>query len=344
LNIEELVFAVALIGEFWYTEFGFSESAAQSNRNMYISLAIGANTFRESIRQPVYWAIVALTTSLMILSTLFAGFALGEESKLVRDAGLTSITIAGLLLAIFLSSSVVADEIDKRTALTVLCKPVRRFQFILGKYLGITSAVLAGCLLLTAVFLLTVWWYESPVKYGFLIKFWWSGIQADARQLKLLAGPYADSSLAGETLPFAAILAFLKSDCHHFVGAVFPHLLLGSLLSLWEVFVLAAAALAISTRASMILNVCITFSLFILGHQAGYFVHLFTDETETPSRFAVLLLRLIPNFEFLNYASDIAFGKIVPTGLVGQLALYTAGWIAIFLLLANILFAKRELA
>lgn len=311
---------------------------------MTTSLAIGANTFRESIRQPVYWAVIALTTALIILSTLFAGFALGEESKLVRDAGLTSITIAGLLLAIFLSSSVVADEIDKRTALTVLCKPVRRFQFILGKYLGIAGAVLVGYLLLTAVLLLAVWWYESPVKHVSLIKIWWGAEPPSARTLASLARQYADSSLAGSPLPLAAILDWFKSDCHYFVTSVFPQLMLGSLLSLWEVFILAAAAVAVSTKASMILNVCITFSLFILGHQAGYFVHLLTAETETPSRVALLLLRLIPNFEFLNYASDIAFDKIVPMILVGQLALYTIGWVVVFLLLANILFARRELA
>ena len=104
---------------------------------MSVIRAICGNTFRESIRQPVYWAVVMLTAVLMALSVAFAGFALGEESKLVRDAGLTSITIAGLLLAIFLSSSVVASEIEKRTALTVLCKPVGRFHFILASTLAL---------------------------------------------------------------------------------------------------------------------------------------------------------------------------------------------------------------
>ena len=83
---------------------------------------------------------------------------------------------------------------------------------------------------------------------------------------------------------------------------------------------------------------------FILGHQAGYLIHLLSGSSETQSPLMLLLLRIIPNFELLNYASDIAFDEIVPIKLVVLLALYTFGWIATFLLLANILFEQRELA
>ncbi len=106
---------------------------------------------------------------------------------------------------------------------------------------------------------------------------------------------------------------------------------------------MSSAALAVSTKASMILNVCLTFGLFIVGHQLGALVHLLIGEGGSVGFLAALILRIIPNFEFLNYASDIAFGKIVPMSLVGQLVLYTLGWVAAFLLLANALFEQREL-
>jgi len=292
-----------------------------------------------------------LTAVLMALSVVFAGFAFGEESKLVRDAGLTSITIAGLLLAIFLSSSVVASEIEKRTALTVLCKPVGRFHFILGKYLGIILAIFVAYVILAAMLLITVWWYESPVKYFALIRAWWTEQPLHARQLFFFGGRYADLSFAGKSLPFSEIVACFRSDLRYFIyplgsggSYVFPNLLTGALLSLCEVSVLTSFALAVSTKASMILNVCTTFSLFILGHQAGYLIHLLSGGSETQSPLMLLLLRIIPNFELLNYASDIAFDEIVPIKLVVPLALYTFGWIATFLLLADILFEQRELA
>ena len=306
---------------------------------MRTSLAITTNTFREAIRQPVYWAVVILTAVLMALSAIFAGFTLGEESRLVRDAGLTSITIAGLLLAIFLSSSVVADEIDKKTALSVLCKPVHRYQFILGKYYGIFFAILAGYILLTIMLFVTVWWYESPIKYTGLLKAYWAG---QALNPNFIDSGYTNSYLAGKPVTLSVIASLLNSDISYFIKSVFANLAKGVFLSLCEVAILTSAALAVSTRVSMVLNVCLTFSLFILGHQVGYLMRVLTGAQDT--FMANLVHRVVPNFELLNYASDFAFDKVVPITLVGQLAFYAVGWIAIFLLIAIALFDQREIA
>jgi len=300
--------------------------------------AISTNTFREAVRQPVFWAIIALTATLMCLSVVFVGFALGEEMRFVRDAGLTSITIAGLLMAIFLSSSVVADEIDKKTALSVLCKPVRRSQFILGKYFGILLAIFVGFAILTIVFFITVWWFESEIKYITLLR----SLGKPLNPIWITTDFFTDTPLEGKTVTFSIIGSLFWSDAGHFVGSLFPQLAKGVVLSLCEVAVLAAAALAVSTRLSMILNVCLTFSLFVLGHQAGYIVHLLVGrESGTVARISSMA---VPNFELLNYASDIAFDKIVPIHLIGLSALYAVGWVAVFLFAAIALFSQREIA
>ena len=302
------------------------------------TIAIATNTFREAVRQPVYWAIAGLTAALMCLSVVFVGFALGEEMKFVRDAGLTSITIAGLLMAIFLSSSVVADEIDKKTALSVLCKPVRRSQFILGKYSGILLSIVAAYIILTIVFFVTVWWFETEIKYLTLLR----SLGKPLNPSWISTGFFFDTPLQGKPVTLSIIGSLFSSDAAFFLGSVFPQLLKGVLLSLCEVAVLAAAALAVSTRLSMILNVCLTFGLFVLGHQAGYLVHRLTGSQSGPV--ARIASMAVPNFELLNYASDIAFGKIVPIHLMGLSALYALGWVTVFLLAAIALFSQREIA
>jgi len=309
-----------------------------------MTCAISINTFREAVRQPVFWAIAIGTAVLMILSCIFAGFALGEESRLVRDAGLTSITIAGLLLAIFLSSSVISDEIEKKTALTVLCKPVRRSQFVLGKYLGILLAVLVSSLILTAVLFVTVWIYESQVNYSVLFRAYWSSEILHPARLQKLGGGMADHSYAGKPLVLAALFACLRADLSSFAFTVFPNLVKGVLLSFCEVGILASAAVAASTRVSMILNVCLTFSLFVIGHQGVFFLNIISGHAKTGSFIFTVASRVLPNLEFLNHASDIAFDKVIPMSLMGQLALYSVGWVAVFLLIASILFERRELA
>jgi len=306
---------------------------------MAATLAISGNTFRESVRQPVYWAITGITIALMAMSAVFAAFALGEESKLVRDAGLTSITIAGVLLAIFLSSSVIADEIDKKTAFTILCKPVHRFQFIFGKYVGIFCAIVVSYLILSISLLLTIWLFESPVKYGAVIGALFRGEVLDPR---FVHPDYSLPDLIGKTVTFPTLLSLVARDFSAFTSFLFPNLAKGIVLSFCEVAVLSSAAVAASTRASMIVNVCITLSLFVLGHQIGYLLHILS--AANVSFLPEVARRTVPNFELLNYASDIAFDRIVPIHLIGQLIAYTIGWVTVFLLLAIALFDQREIA
>jgi len=123
-------------------------------------LAITRNTFREGVRQPVLYVLVGLGSALLLASSFFTLFSFGEEAKLIKDMGLATITLLGLIVALFTSSSVVADEIDKKTVLTVLCKPVTRAQFVLGKFLGIVATALVAMLALTLALVVALYLYE----------------------------------------------------------------------------------------------------------------------------------------------------------------------------------------
>lgn len=113
--------------------------------------AIARNTYKETARQPIYYILLALSAALIGLSFFFTLFAFGEEAKMIKDMSLATVTLCGLLMALFASSNVITEEIEKKTVLTVLCKPVRRFEFIVGKFLGIVMAVLLATVLLSLV-------------------------------------------------------------------------------------------------------------------------------------------------------------------------------------------------
>jgi len=117
---------------------------------------IALNTYREATRQPIYYLVSLAGVALILLSFVFTLFAFGEEAKLIKDMGLATTTLAGLLVALFASANVITAEIDKKTALTVLCKPVRRHEFILGKFLGIVTAVFVAMAVLTVVLTLSL--------------------------------------------------------------------------------------------------------------------------------------------------------------------------------------------
>ncbi|MGA1401251.1 MAG: ABC transporter permease subunit, partial [Phycisphaerales bacterium] len=116
--------------------------------------AIARTTFAESIRQPVLLVVLTAGTILVVLSNPFSGYTLEDDQRLFLDLGMSTMFICGVVLAAFLATSVLNREIENRTALTVLSKPVSRPTFILGKYLGVSAALLAALAFLALAFLL----------------------------------------------------------------------------------------------------------------------------------------------------------------------------------------------
>ncbi len=107
-------------------------------------LAIAGNTYRECIRDRILYNLI-LFALIMILSSLALGqLTLGNENKVIIDLGLSSISIFGTLIAIFIGIGLVYKELEKRTAYALLAKPVHRHELILGKYLGLLFTLLVN--------------------------------------------------------------------------------------------------------------------------------------------------------------------------------------------------------
>src|SRR5436305_10404248 len=126
------------------------------------SLTIALATAKEAIRQPAFFVLAAIAAASLIWSIFVSYFTFGEDIKMYKDTGLTTISFVCLVLALLTASSTVADEIEGKTAITLLSKPINRRQFIVGKFLGILLGVLALYALLGALFELGVWY-----KFGY---------------------------------------------------------------------------------------------------------------------------------------------------------------------------------
>ena len=106
--------------------------------------AIALNTFMEAVRDRILYAILVFVLVLLAGSTILVTISVGGEEKIIKDLGLASISIFGTLIAIFLGIGLVSKEIEKRTVYTILSKPIDRYQFILGKYLGLVLTLLVN--------------------------------------------------------------------------------------------------------------------------------------------------------------------------------------------------------
>jgi ABC-type transport system involved in multi-copper enzyme maturation permease subunit len=118
--------------------------------------AIALNTFREAIRDRILYLILGFALAMIAGARFVALLTVGSEVKIVKDLGLSAISIFGLLTAVFVGVSLVFKEIERRTVYTLLAQPVRRWQFVCGKYAGLClvlgSAVLVtGAALMAAV-------------------------------------------------------------------------------------------------------------------------------------------------------------------------------------------------
>jgi len=133
--------------------------------------AIASNTFREAIRDRILYLLLVFALLLMGLSQVLSLLTVGGEEKIIKDLGLASISLFGVLTAIFIGVALVSKEIERRTIYTIVSKPIHRHEFLLGKYFGLALTLFVN----TSV--MTLWFYLILFLKGF----------ADARLLLAIA-------------------------------------------------------------------------------------------------------------------------------------------------------------
>ncbi len=109
---------------------------------------IASNTFREAVRDRVLYNLIAFALLMSGAAILVGQISIGIERLVVINLGLTAVSLFGIVIAIFIGIGLVSKEIDKKTLYTVLSRPVRRWEFIVGKFFG-----LAGTLVVNAFFM-----------------------------------------------------------------------------------------------------------------------------------------------------------------------------------------------
>jgi ABC-type transport system involved in multi-copper enzyme maturation permease subunit len=110
--------------------------------------AIAANTFREAVRDRVLYNLIAFALLMSGGAILVGQISIDIERLVVVNLGLTAVSLFGVVIAIFIGIGLVAKEIDKRTLYTVLSRPVRRWEFIVGKFFGLVGTLVVNALLM----------------------------------------------------------------------------------------------------------------------------------------------------------------------------------------------------
>jgi ABC-type transport system involved in multi-copper enzyme maturation permease subunit len=131
--------------------------------------AIAGITFKEAKRDRVLYLLFFFAAVAILASRALAILAVGDRTKIIKDVGLASISVFGVLMAVLIGTSLVYKEIDKKTIFTLLSKPLHRAEFILGKFFGLVLTLLVMTAGMSLMFLAIVYLHTFRVEWTMLV-------------------------------------------------------------------------------------------------------------------------------------------------------------------------------
>jgi ABC-type transport system involved in multi-copper enzyme maturation permease subunit len=314
---------------------------------------IAINAFMELVRQPVF--LLLMTGSVLFKMALAVPyyFAFGDEPKLVEDSTLAVMFLSGLFGAVLSASSSLAREIRSGTALAVLSKPVDRINFLLGKFTGLAAALTVltyvntvGVLLASRMAFDAYGKTDVPAlaifSVGIALAYGLGGFSNF-----FLRRPFVSDAVFAMLL-FCTLAAFIifnfttQQESLGTTAQVNWNLLPAGILILFALWILAAIALACSTRFDTIPTLAICSAVFLLGLMSDYF---FGSRAAHGEWWASTLYSVIPNWQLFWLADAIETGKnTFQWSYVGKALAYAIFYAGAALAAGAALFDERELS
>jgi ABC-type Na+ efflux pump permease subunit len=247
---------------------------------MYRTFVIIRHTFLESILQPIYPLLLALGAVILCIFGLLPFFTLGEDTVMFKSVALDVILLLVLIVTLFATSRSIFDEIEDRTMLTLMSKPVRRWEVLVGKYLGIVLSSALAIAVLGVVLVLCTW--------------------------GRLPGDY---QMRTTTVDPGELRRLFEMRLMHISG------LLPSLFLMWlQISVLAAIGVALSTRFSLVVNLPIVIIIYIAGNLTRFLFPLDTGPLAARSAlvkgFAYVISLVLPYLETFDIRQKTVYGVI----------------------------------
>jgi hypothetical protein len=266
--------------------------------------AVAWVTAKEALFQPLFVIMVLVGIFALFIFLLIPYNTLGEDIKLVITQGLIVVKLFSVFFAVWAASSTIADELEGKTALMALAKPLSRTKFIIGKYAGVMIAV-------TLLFLILGTFFLNTVSYK---------VVYDARE-------------SSKDVPTAI-------ECAEAVYDIVPQMVL----AYQETAILAAIAIAVSTRLPLLPNLALTLMVYLLGNIVPVIIQASADQIPMVVFVANIISVVLPCLDHYNMESATAMNKSVPWEYVARAFLYTGLYCGAMWIVSLLLFEDRDLA
>jgi len=251
-------------------------------------LAIARNTYRESVRSKVLYSLFFFAFLVMVLSFFFGTVTIGDRVLVVKNFGLFAMSAFTAAYAAIAGSSFLQKELARKTIYNILAKPVKRSEFLLGKYLGMlmTTLVMLFCM--------------GPLLIGFI------------------------AMLEGKT-EILLLQAFFGIFC--------------------QLIIICAVTIFFSAIVvTPVLSGAFTLGVFFAGRSTNYLLY-FIDQGEVSvisAKILKLIYIAIPHLDWLDISDEVAYGVSIPLAELTWGLLYSLGYAGFVLVLASLIFRRRE--
>jgi ABC-type transport system involved in multi-copper enzyme maturation permease subunit len=175
--------------------------------------SVAIAVFRESVRDRVFYNLALFATLLVAASILIGQLTAGQDVKIIKDLGLAATSLFGLFIAIFVGINLVSKEVDRRSVYPLFAKPVRRAEFILGKYAGLLLTLLANMAVMTVALYAVLYFLARGVPPP--IQATWDAPAMDPALLKALALIYLNLAVV------TAVALFFSTYSSPMLSAIF---------------------------------------------------------------------------------------------------------------------------
>jgi hypothetical protein len=295
--------------------------------------AVALSAFREGVRQPMFWLLLFPAVLFLWIVPFLPYFTLGEDLKMVKELGYDLLTLVGGLFAVIAAGTSISDEIEGRTAVTLMSKPILRRDFLLGKFFGVFLA--------TLVLVVFLGWMMT---WMFIFKEWYD---PKLGQTEAPPPPAWVVRFATRFGPDTAVSHNIAKGVGLWVeeaGSVFPGLVLVSC----QVMVLLSIAVALATRLHFIVNSIVCAGFYFLGHLAPVLTAVSQNKPAMVKFMAGVFDVVMPGLEHFDMSGAVVRDTPLPPGefamYTANVTLYAITYSVIALLFGLILFEDKDLA
>lgn len=298
--------------------------------------AIAVNTFREAVRDRVLYGVLAFATLVLVFALALGELSLNQQERVVSDIGLASISLFSIVIAVFLGSSLLHKELERKTLHVILPKPIARWEFLVGKYVGIaiTATVFVATMTAVQLWVMSVQ-REAPLVFLVLVPV--------LALLALIGFLLRKVDVSTILLPWSVAFLGASAILAQQAGADVVFTLLSVVLTLAEVLLVAAVALFFSSFSTPFLTGALTLGVWLVGRSADDMIAM-RSRSLTPLTRSILhgLGRIVPNFNlFVPGRHALMDGGAAP--YVTEAATYGVLYAAVVLIVASFIFGRRDL-